>query len=522
MKPVIALVGRPNVGKSTIFNRIVKKRTALVDDMPGVTRDRHYSEASWNDVDFTLIDTGGFLEKDADRFALDISFQVRQAIEDADIVVLVLDGKGGVSPFDNDIVTILRLSSKPVFYIVNKIDGISQEENLYEFYGLGLGKFGYDQFDSDEPGYETLFPVSGEHGYGFSDFLDELVSKISSMENFALDTLEENNEEIINIAVVGRPNTGKSSLINKILGEKRLLVSNIPGTTRDSIDTLCTIDEQQYRFIDTAGIRRKGRVSAKIEKFSIIKSLKSLERCDVALILIDSSEGVTDQDVTIAGYALDRGCGCIFLLNKWDIVNKKEKSAKEHIERLRMEAKYLNFAPAITLSALTGLRVRKIFGLINDVYKQYIHRIGTGQLNQILEVAVRRNEPSLYKGKRLKLYYITQVSSKPPAFIVFVNFPDGVHFSYKRYLINQIREKTGLDKTPLKLLFRLRTGRIDFAQLKNEAHHGRNKGKRDKLSKNKLKKEKLRKKQSVRKSLRGGNTKKLQTDNASMQSCLPE
>ena len=489
MKPLVAIVGRPNVGKSTIFNRIIRKKIALVDDMPGVTRDRHYSDASWNDVDFTLIDTGGFLKKDSDFFANDISFQINQAVKDADVVILVLDGKDGVSVFDIDIVKILRCASKPVFCIVNKIDGVMHEKNLYEFYELG---------------FEILFPVSGEHGYGFSDFLDELVSGILNLPNFTLNTVCENNDddEIINIAVVGRPNTGKSSLINKILGEQRLLVSDLPGTTRDSIDTLFTINNKQYCFIDTAGIRRKGKVSKKIEKFSIIKSLRSLNRCDVALILIDSSEGVTDQDVTIAGYALERGCGTVFLLNKWDIVDKEEKSVKEHIERLRMSAKYLSFAPAITISALTGLRVGKIFKMIDEVYEQYSKRIGTGQLNQILELAVRRNEPSLYKGKRLKLYYITQVSSKPPTFVVFVNFPEGVHFSYKRYLINQIREKTGLDQTPLKLFFRLRTGRIDFGKLKNENYHGRNKGKRDKLSRNKLKKGKLRKKQSIRKGLR--------------------
>ncbi|MBU0992337.1 MAG: ribosome biogenesis GTPase Der [Proteobacteria bacterium] len=454
MKPVVALVGRPNVGKSTLFNRITKRRDALVDNFPGVTRDRHYGQATFDDVEFMLIDTGGFIDKDADDFADEIRFQVNQAIAEADVVVLVLDAKSGISPFDRDLVDILRAVEKPVFYVVNKIDGEHLEENLYEFHALGI---------------EALFPVSGEHGYGMMDFLDALVDHFKKdMPVEDLSDIPEKKDEIVKIAVVGRPNVGKSSLINKILGENRLVVSNVAGTTRDSVDSLFTFGETAYCLIDTAGIRRRARVSQKIEKFSVIKSLKSLDRCDVALILIDAEEGITEQDITIAGYAHERGCGSIFLLNKWDRVEKDDKTVKAYYEHLRMEAKFLNFAPAMTISALTGQRVHRIFNLIDEVYGQYSFRIGTGQLNRIIEKAIERTEPSLHKGKRLKFYYATQVASKPPTFVCFVNFPESVHFSYERYLINQIREQAKLDKTPIRLIFKQRTGKIDFSKYEKQ------------------------------------------------------
>lgn len=460
MKPIVAIVGRPNVGKSTIFNRITRTKEALVDDFPGVTRDRHYGDAVWNDVEFTLVDTGGFLGEE-DDFTRHIRIQIHQAIQDADVIVFVLDGKEGVSPFDTDIIEVLRSVTKPVFYAVNKIDGYEKEVGLYDFYRLGIKK---------------LYPVSGEHGYGMTDFLDDLVLDLPKFE-------PEESLDRIRLAVVGRPNVGKSSLINKILGEERMVVSDVPGTTRDAIDTVCDISGKSYLIIDTAGIRRKGRVSRKLEKFSIIKSLRSLDRCDVALILIDASEGITDQDITIAGYAFERGCGCIFLLNKWDIVKKEDKIVKKYYEQLRMDAKYLSFAPAMTISALTGQRVQRIFGLVDEVYKQYNTRIGTGQLNKIIEKALQKTEPSLHKGKRLKFYYTTQVSVKPPTFVCFVNYPNAVHFSYKRYLINQIREQTGLDKTPIRVLFRLRTGRIEFHTPKNAGKKRRTKQSRKKSRK---------------------------------------
>ncbi len=439
MKPIIAIIGRPNVGKSTLFNRITRSKDAIVDDLPGVTRDRNFKDAKWNDTVFTLVDTGGFAKGDDDAFAPHIRQQVQQAIRDADAVVLLLDGKGGISPFDADLVQTLRTVDKPVFFLVNKIDGQGQEKELFEFYGLGI---------------DTLFPVSAEHGYGVSDFMDALTDAFPDA------ILEEEPSDAIRIAVVGKPNAGKSSLINNILGEERLVVSDVAGTTRDAIDTSFSRNDQNYVLVDTAGIRRKGKVSLRLEKFSIIKALRSLERCDVALIVIDAEQGVTDQDVRVAGYAHDRGCGAIFLINKWDLVDNRDgKALKKVTEDLRMQAKFLSFAPVITVSAKTGFRVTRIFPLVDEVYAQYCARITTGPLNKTMESALARNEPSLHRGTRLKFYYATQVSTRPPTFVSFVNFPEGVHFSYRRYLVNQIREAFGLDKTPLRLFLRQRTGK---------------------------------------------------------------
>ena len=439
MKSIVAIVGRPNVGKSTLFNRITRTKDALVDNFPGVTRDRHFGDARWNDVEFTLVDTGGFTE--GDEFADEIRFQVHQAIADADTIIFLLDGKEGISPFDREIVDLLRSVDKPVFYAVNKIDGAEQEVFLADFYQLGL---------------ETLYPLSAEHRYGVTDLLDAVVAALADL---TAEPIADHTPEVIRLAVVGRPNVGKSSLINRILGEKRLLVSDIPGTTRDAIDSLWEMNGKSYLLIDTAGIRRKGKVYRKLEKFSIIKALRSLDRCDVALIVMDAAEGVTDQDVSVAGYALERGCGCILLLNKWDLVEKDSKTVKEYYERLRYQAKFLNFAPAMTISALTGLRVRKIFKQVDEVYDQYARRITTGQLNKFLERAIKKNEPSLHHGKRIKFYYAAQISTKPPTIVCFVNYPQAVHFSYKRYLINQLRQETGLDKTPIRIIFRQREGR---------------------------------------------------------------
>jgi len=439
MKPIVAIIGRPNVGKSTLFNRITRTKDALVDNFPGVTRDRHYGDANWNDVEFTLVDTGGFTA--GEDFADEIRFQVHQAIEDADVILLLFDGKGGISPFDNDILNLLRNIDKPIFYAVNKIDGAGQEIYLSEFYQLGL---------------ETLYPVSAEHRYGLTDLLDELARVLSGL---APDPHDNPDEDMIRLAVVGRPNVGKSSLINRILGQNRLLVSDIPGTTRDAIDSVCKSNGKSYLLVDTAGIRRKGKVSRRLEKFSVIKALKSLERCDVALIVMDAKEGVTDQDISIAGYAYDRGCGCIMLINKWDLVEKDSKTVKAYYERLEDQAKFLSFAPAMTISALNGQRVSKIFKLVEEVYDQYVHRISTGQLNKIMEKAIEKNSPSLHRGQRIKFYYAAQISTRPPTIVCFVNYPQAVHFSYKRYLLNQLREESGLDKTPIRMIFRQREGK---------------------------------------------------------------
>ncbi|MCJ7830375.1 MAG: ribosome biogenesis GTPase Der [Desulfobacterales bacterium] len=450
-KPIVALVGRPNVGKSTLFNRITHTRNALVDDTPGVTRDRIFGNAVWDDVEFIVVDTGGFIESDTTAFAPKVRAQVLLAIEDADAVVMVLDGKGGISPYDGDLMQILRQAGRSVFYTVNKIDGEAQETHLYEFHGLGL---------------EKLYPISAEHGYGVSDFLDALVATLPF-------TSVREPDDMIRLAVVGRPNVGKSSLINRILGENRLLVSETPGTTRDAVDTEYAPARQTYLLIDTAGIRRRGKISEKLEKFSIVKALQSLDRCDVALIVLDASEGITEQDVTIAGLAFERGCCCVLLLNKWDLVGGSRGSPKGLIKRLREEAKFLSFAPALAISAQTGLRVRKVFKVVDEVYRQFSARIGTGQLNRIISEATQRTEPALHKGKRLKFYYATQVSEKPPTFVLFVNYPAAVHFSYERYLINQIRSSAGLDQTPIRIIFRQRTGFIDFTGRKRSTKSGR-------------------------------------------------
>ena len=432
--PIVVIVGRPNVGKSTLFNRITRKKNAVVADTPGVTRDRNYGDACWDGVHFTLVDTGGYLDNNDDPFAEKVRFQLQQAIEGADVVIQMLDGKYGISPFDIDLTHLLRDIKIPIFYLVNKIDSVEQETNLSDFYQLGV---------------EKLHPVSAAHGYGMNDFMDDLLSVIPKHSS-------DDSEDMPRIAVVGRPNVGKSSLINRLLGEERLLVSEIPGTTRDAIDTVCEIQGAAYRFVDTAGIRRKGRIRKKIEKLSVTRALRSLKRCDVALIILDAAEGITDQDITIAGYAVDRGCGCVFLLNKWDLLKSDRKTVKTYTDELRYRAKFLSFAPVLTMSAKTGLRVSKILKLVQTVYRQYTRRIGTGQLNKILQHAMERNEPSLFRGRRLKIYYTTQVTDKPPTFISFANYPEGIHFSYHRYLVNQIRAGAGLDQTPIRLRFRKR------------------------------------------------------------------
>lgn len=447
MKSIVAVVGRPNVGKSTFFNRITRTKDALVDNLPGVTRDRIYGNVNWDRAEFTLVDTGGFIQGDRDPFAGPIRMQIQQAMTDADAVVLLLDGKSGISPFDADLIGMVRTLDKPVFYAVNKIDDGSKEDRLHDFYALGI----------DHP-----YPVSAEHGYGISDFLDGLIRALPQPEVPAV------SEDVIRVAVVGKPNAGKSSLINRILGQDRLVVSDLPGTTRDAVDSLCNINGRAYSLVDTAGIRRKAKVSLKIEKFSIIKALHSLERCDVALVVIDAHEGITEQDVTIAGYAHERGCGCILLLNKWDLVEKVPGVSRKFTEMVRMQTKFLNYAPIMTISAVTGQRVPKIFKQVEAVYQQYASRIGTGQLNRILQKALLQNEPPMHKGKRLRFYYATQVSTKPPTFVCFVNYPEAVHFSYKRYLTNQIRDQAGLTETPIRILFRQRTGRIEFGKWKKE------------------------------------------------------
>ena len=444
MKAIVAIIGRPNVGKSTLFNRMTRRKDAIVDNLPGVTRDRHYGDVVWDEHAFMAVDTGGFITGDDDLFAAHIRAQVEQAVAESDAVVLVLDGKQGPSPFDHDLLNWLRTVQKPVFYAINKVDGPEHETRLYDFYALGL---------------ETLFTLSAEHGYGVPDLMDALVAALPEWE-------ETEPADEIRVAVVGRPNAGKSSLINRLIGRDRLLVGELPGTTRDAIDSVFKKHSRTYRLIDTAGIRRKSKVDLKLEKFSIIKALQSLDSCDVALIVLDAEQGITEQDIKVAGYAHERGCGAIFLANKWDKVDAKALTPHKFALRVNESARYMPYAPVLTISALTGLRVNKIFPMIDKVFAQYTTRIGTGVLNRIVNNAVERTEPPMHKGRRLKFYYTTQVSERPPTFVTFVNYPDAVHFSYQRYLMNQIRSETGLDMTPLRLNFRLRTGKIEFGKWK--------------------------------------------------------
>lgn len=448
MKPIVAIIGRPNVGKSTLFNRITRRRDAIVDNRPGVTRDRHYGDALWDEQAFVLVDTGGFVSGDDDKFASPIRFQVEQAVAEADVVVLVLDGKSGLSPFDRDLIDRLRGHARPVFYAVNKIDGVEQEGRLYDFYALGI---------------DTLYPLSAEHGYGLSDFMAALAAALPSH-------TQNDDPRHIRIALVGRPNVGKSSLVNRLVGKERVVVSDLPGTTRDAVDTLCQCDGRSYLLVDTAGIRRKARVDLRLEKFSIIKALRNLERCDVALVIIDAYQGVTEQDIRVAGYAEERGRGIIFVVNKWDLADRFRWTPRKFELHLRDAARFLRHAPVLTLSALTGKRVAKLFPLVNQVHTQFTTRIGTGLVNRIVTQATHRTEPPLHRGRRLKFYYTTQVTERPPTFVSFVNYPDAVHFSYRRYLINQIRLGTGLDKVPLRLHFRQRKGKLSIQ--KKKSRHG--------------------------------------------------
>jgi len=434
MKPIVAIVGRPNVGKSSLFNRMTRSRKALVDNLPGVTRDRIYEDAEWDETSFTVVDTGGFSDFESEEFGPLVRYQVIQAMEEADVIVMLFDGRGGVIPVDIDLVQRLRQSSKSVFYVVNKIDEPKHESALADFSVLGV---------------DPLYPVSAEHGYGMHDFMDALTAVLPQ-------SAPEAATDRIRLAVIGRPNVGKSSLINRLLGDERLVVSEIPGTTRDAIDTVCTVNQKEYVLIDMAGIRRKKRVRDKIEKFSIMKALRSLSRCDIALVMMDASEGVTDQDANIAGYALERGRACIILLNKWDLVEKDSKTAEQYVNRVRDRLKFLRFAPVLTVSALTGQRVFKIFDWVETVYEQYTTRTSTGQLNRVLEGIINQHQPPSFRGRSVKLYYATQVSTAPPTFVCFVNYPEGVHYTYKRYIINRLQEQLGLDMSPIRLIFRKR------------------------------------------------------------------
>ncbi len=432
---IVALIGRPNVGKSTLFNRITKSRKALVDPTPGVTRDRHYERVILEDKLFVLVDTGGIDDNPEDLMVDHIREQAIAAIEEADIILFLMDGREGVTPADYEVVELLRKTKKNIFHIVNKIDGPEQEvELLSQFYELGI---------------ENLWALSAEHSYGFPTLMQDLASSLKKSESDS-----ELPDNTVKVAFFGRPNVGKSSMINRILGEERMVVSDISGTTRDSVDTLLTHGKHSYLLIDTAGIRRKGKTKEKLEKFSILKALSSLERCDIAVVLIDAHEGITEQDTKVIGYTQDHGRGLILLVNKWDLVKDDKKRQKEILEEIGRAIPFVGFAPLMTVSALSGYGIKRLFPNIGSVYRQFTATFPTASLNRLLGDAIENHSPPIYKNKRLKFYYTSQIGSRPPKFVIMTNSYKGVHFSYKRYLVNRYRDGLGLDKVPLQIIFK--------------------------------------------------------------------
>ena len=435
MLPIVAIVGRPNVGKSTLFNKIFGQRKAIVDDFPGVTRDRNYAVVTSYGAPFTLIDTGGFEPVSEERLLVQMREQSQLAVEEADLIVFLLDGREGLTPADREVAGILRRSNKKILYAVNKIDGSRQEEQMVDFFALAA---------------EELYPVSAEHGHGVGELIDVILSHLPHT------TKTEDVEDMTCLAVIGRPNVGKSSLINKLLGEERMVANPLAGTTRDSIDTPFTFNKKRYLLVDTAGIRRKGRVSAHLEKFSIIQALKAMDRASLVLLVIDAEEGVTDQDVTVAGYAFERGKAIILVVNKWDLVEKDNSSMGKFVEKLHLAFKFLPQVPIVFVSAVTGQRVTKIMKEVEVVAEQYSRRASTPELNRMLEDAIRLHQPPIVRGRRMKLFYMTQTGTCPPHFVIFTNSAEEVHFSYERYLLNQIRETFNFGGVPLRLSFRAR------------------------------------------------------------------
>ncbi len=436
-KPIVAIVGRPNVGKSTLFNKITGSRIAIVDDMPGVTRDRLYADAEWLNRAFTLIDTGGLDPDSDDTITRDMMRQAQTAIETADVIIFLTDIKSGLMEADRDVADLLRKAKKPVVLAVNKVDTPSRiSDDIYEFYELGLG----------EP-----VAVSAGQALMLGDLLDVVTGYFPKNSPKA-----DEEDERIKVAIVGKPNVGKSSLINKMLGEERLIVSDIPGTTRDAVDTYITRDGHEYVFIDTAGLRRKSKIKENIERYSIVRTVAAVERCDVCVLLIDAEEGVTDQDTKIAGIAHERGKAAVIAVNKWDLIEKTDKTMNEHIKQIDTELAYMPYAPKLFISAMTGQRVGKLYELIFAAYQNNAMRVSTGVLNEVITEAVAMHQPPTDKGKMLRIYYTTQVSVKPPTFVFFVNSSKLMHYSYKRYLENKIRAAFGFDGTPVHFIVRNR------------------------------------------------------------------
>jgi GTP-binding protein len=438
--PVLAIVGRPNVGKSTLFNRLVGERKAIVDDIPGVTRDRNYAEAEWADRRFMLIDTGGLDSGNSSRLDTNVQEQSRLAIGEADVILFLLDGKSGLSPVDREAVDLLRKAGKPVFFAVNKIDSNKRLENLYEFYTLGL---------------DALFPISAEHGAGLGDLLDEIIAAFPDKGDDAAD-LEIGESTPLCIAIVGRPNVGKSTLINRLLGYERSVVDAAPGTTRDAVDTPYQLHGQPCTLVDTAGIRRKARVDGRVERFSVQRSLRSVDRGDLVIHVIDGVEGVTDQDAQILSYACDRSKALLLAVNKWDMVSKAGGEVEDYRKQLYHKLSFLDYVPVSFISAASGQGIRKMLETAGRVTQAYQRKIRTSAVNQTLQFIVRTHAAPLSRGKPVKFFYGTQTGTRPPTFTVFVNSPAAVPQSYQRYLVHQLRENLSLDSAPIRLILRAR------------------------------------------------------------------
>lgn len=433
MKPLVAIVGRPNVGKSTLFNRIVGKRIAIIEDTPGVTRDRIYGDAEWLKYSFTVIDTGGIEPDSEEIIPAQMRRQAELAIETSDVIIFVVDGREGLTAADEEVAEMLRRSRKPIVLCVNKVDHIKYEDTSYDFYSLGLG---------------TPFTVSAEQGLGVGDLLDEVCRDFEAM-----DPDEQN--EVVSIAVVGKPNVGKSSLVNALLGQERTIVSNIPGTTRDAIDTPFRYNGKDYVLIDTAGIRRKRAiVDETVERYSVIRSLAAIRRCDVALIVVDAEQGLSEQDVRIAGYVHEEGKASVLIINKWDLIEKDTHTVEKFKKDMTCDLAFMSYVPMLFISAKTGQRVNRVMDAANEVLEQASTKVPTGILNDMMGEAITMSEPPSVKGRRLRIFYTTQATTRPPTFIVFVNDAELMHFSYKRYLENYIRKSFKLTSVPIKLIIR--------------------------------------------------------------------
>lgn len=444
-RPLIAIVGRPNVGKSRLFNRLTRSRDAIVEDTPGVTRDRHYGDGEWDGGAFSIVDTGGFEPDSEDVLLGQMREQAQLAIDEAEIVFFVTDGRAGLTPIDEEIARLLRAADKLLFPIVNKIDGPRHELLVAEFYAMG---------------FEKIYPVSAEHGYMLGELMDDVVTFLPSLDKVRAAQADEGGP--LKLAVIGKPNAGKSTLINRVLGEERLLTSDIPGTTRDAIDNLIVRDEREYLFIDTAGVRRRRSISQLIEKYAVVKAFKSVDRANVVIYMIDGSNGLHEQDKRLIRLIHDKGRPHVLLINKWDKVEKDSSTAGTYAKDLLHQLDYVDYAPMMFISALTGQRVHKVFKLVEEVYEAWSQRVPTSPLNRWLEYVQKLHSPPVYKRRPVKLFFMTQVAVRPPTFMITANYPDAVAPSYRRYLLNRLREDHGFGGTPLKIFFRPRKARQEF------------------------------------------------------------